>query len=100
MPKLIDQIEVHVLTIRPHPDQATNNPGTWAVQFRASRAGRSHTFWRWYNVRETNANGAYITPSNDKKPTVDEIIVRFWDDTFADLHGFDFKCFEREEAVP
>lgn len=82
-------IDASVLAVKPHPDQATNNPGTWAVQFRVSHADKARTFWRWYTVRQTDANGAYVTPSNDK-PSVDEILAGFWDDTFGELHGFDF----------
>lgn len=88
-------IDVRVLDIRPHPDQATNNPGCWAVQLRISREGTSRTFWRWYTVRELKDGrkagvGLYVTPSNEKKPKASEILERFWDDTFAELHGFSF----------
>lgn len=88
-------ITVRVLDVKPHPDQATNNPGCWAVKFRVSREGGapygsgSRTFWRWYNRHET-VNGVYVTPSN-KKPSADEIITDFWDNTFAELHGFNFE---------
>lgn len=90
-------IDVRVLAVKPHPDQATNNPGCWAVQLCVSRAGRSgsRTFWLWHNVR-TLKDGRYINPSNEEKPSAAEIIARFWDDMFAELHGFDF---EREEAA-
>jgi hypothetical protein len=87
-------IDVCVLTMKPHPDQATTHPGAWAVQFRADHGGRTHTFWRWYNVRETNENDTYITPSNEKKPSADKILADFWRDTFLDLHGFDFQEFQ------
>jgi hypothetical protein len=89
-------IDVRVLGMQPHPDQATTHPGTWAVQFRADHAGRARTFWRWYTVRETDASGCYVTPSNDKRPAADEILADFWRDTFLDLHGFDFDV---EEAA-
>lgn len=72
-------IDVRVLDIQPHPDQATNNPGCWAVQFAIARDGERRTFWRWHNER-----------TSDQKPTPFKIIKRFWDDTFADLHGFSF----------
>lgn len=85
------KIDVHVLDVKPHPDQATTHPGTWAVQYRADHAGHTHTFWRWYSVRETNKNGAYITPSNKKKPEAEEILADFWHGTFLELHGFDFQ---------
>jgi hypothetical protein len=75
-----NRIDVRVLDMRPHPDQATNNPGCWAVQFSAARAGRSRTFWRWYTVRDETA----------KKPTAKKILDQFWDNTFAELHGFTF----------
>ena len=80
-------IDVRVLDIRPHPDQATNNPGAWVVRFEVSYDGTKRTFWRWhcaYVIR----NGQRI-PIN-KKPRHEEIIERFWDDTFAELHGFSF----------
>lgn len=83
-------IDVHVLDVRPHPDQATNNPGCWAVQLRVTRAGRSRTFWRWYTVREFSPAGRLIAPSSERKPSKDEILSDFWDDTFGELHGFDF----------
>lgn len=82
-----------VLDMKPHPDQATHNPGTWAVQFRVSHAGKARTFWRWHIVRRFNKNGALIEP-DDQPPSVDEILARFWDDTFGDLHGFDFQSVE------
>ena len=88
-------IDVRVLGVKPHPDQATHNPGTWAVKLRVSHDGRSRTFWRWHSVRELRG-GCYVTTS-DRRPTHDEIIVEFWDNTFGDLHGFDF---ERAEERP
>ena len=60
------------------------------MQFEVSHGGRRRTFWRWYTVRALDELGRYVTPSNDKKPTADEIITQFWDDTFGDLHGFAF----------
>lgn len=86
-------IDARVLAVKPHPDQATNNPGCWAVQLRVAHNGESRTFWHWYNVREQE-DGRYITPSNDKKPKHGEIIAEFWDDTFRNLHGFDFARME------
>ena len=87
-------IEARVLDIKPHPDQATNNPGCWAVQLRVEHDGRSRSFWRWHNVRELR-DGCYVTPSNKKPPTHDKILAAFWEDTFAGLHGFAF-----DEAQP
>ncbi len=81
-------IDVRVLDVRPHPDQATNNPGCWAVRFEVSYDVTKRTFWRWHSVRELK-DGVYITPSN-RKPTTDEIIEWFWNDTFSELHGFSF----------
>jgi hypothetical protein len=81
-------IDMRVLDIQPHPDQATNNPGCWAVRFEVSYNGTKRSFWRWHNVRE-NVEGRYVTPSN-KKPQADEIIEGFWNDTFGNLHGFSF----------
>lgn len=86
-------IDARVLDVRPHPCQATNNPGCWAVQFEVSRAGRTRTFWRWHNVREDRqlegGGSIYVRPSN-REPTHDEILAGFWNDTFANLHGFSF----------
>ena len=81
-------IGVRVLDVKPHPDQASNNPGCWAVRFEVWHNGAKRSFWRWHNVRE-DVDGRYVTPSN-RKPHTDEIIERFWDDTFAELHGFSF----------
>jgi hypothetical protein len=72
-------IEVRVLQIEPHPDQATNNPGSWAVQYEVRYDRTKRTFWRWYTERKS-----------DQKPKANDIIKRFWDDTFAELHGFSF----------
>ena len=88
-------IEARVLDIQPHPDQATHNPGYWAVRIEVSHEGRRRTFWRWHTVREDrriegSSASVYVRPSNDKRPTHGEILARFWDDTFADLHGFAF----------
>lgn len=82
-------IEAHVLAVKPHPDQAKNNPGCWAVQFRVSHGDVSRTFWRWYTVREMDKNHCYVTPSN-QEPSHDEILAQFWGDLFAELHGFNF----------
>ena len=82
-------IEVRVLDIRPHPDQATHNPGCWAVKLGVSYDGVSRAFWRWHTMRELK-DGFYITPSNEKKPQAAEILKHFWDATFAELHGFSF----------
>lgn len=90
-------MDVHVLAVRPHPGQARENPGCWAVQLRVSHAGQSRTFWRWHTVHELDEDGCYITPSNDKEPSHDEIVARFWNDTFSELHGFDF-C--RDDRLP
>ena len=38
-------IDVRVLDVKPHPDQATNNPGCWAVRFEISYDGTTRTFW-------------------------------------------------------
>ena len=86
-------IVASVLDVRPHPDQTSHNPGCWAVKFRVSHGKKARTFWRWYNVRRFNENGALVDP-DDQPPSVEEILARFWDDTFGDLHGFDFKCVE------
>ena len=78
-----------VLAIEPHPDQATRHPGYWAVQFRVARAGEARTFWRWHQVRKLNENGAWLYPGDDP-PTADEVLERFWRDTFDELNGFNF----------
>lgn len=72
-------IDVRVVDVQPHPDQTTNNPGCWAVKLAVSYDGRTRTFWRWHTVHDRK-----------KKPTDSEILTRFWDDTFAELHGFSF----------
>jgi len=82
-------ITVSVLDVQPHPCQTTHNPGDWAVQFRVSRDGVSRTFWRWHTMRKLNANAAYVRP-DPVPPQHDEILQRFWDDTFAELGGFSF----------
>lgn len=91
-------ITARVLAVRPHPDQATNNPGCWAVQLRVSLRKTKRTFWRWHTVRQLDDIGRYVRPSNDKKPTHREILDRFWDDTFGELHGFDFRDEEDEKG--
>lgn len=88
-------IAVRVLDIRPHPDQATNNPGCWAVQLRVAHNGNARTFWRWHTVREMEGKaapdgGLYLRPSSVKKPSASEIVEWFWADTFGELHGFSF----------
>ena len=77
-------IDARVLAMRPHPDQATNNPGCWAVQIRVSHAGESRTFWRWHGCTQRN-----------EKPSADEILAHFWRETFLELHGFNFESFEK-----
>lgn len=80
-------IDVRVLDVKPPSDP---NHAGWAVQFRATRGGRSLTFWRSYTVREFTPAGRLLSPSSKRKPSVDEILSDFWDDTFGELHGFDF----------
>ena len=96
-------IDVRVLDIQPHPNQATHNPGCWAVRYEVSYDDTKRTFWRWHNVKNlqtwddtrrewvpsTDGTGVYVRPS-DRVPTDEEIIKTFWDDTFAELHGFSF----------
>jgi hypothetical protein len=81
-------IDVRVLDIQPHPDQATNNPGCWAVRFEVSYNGTKRSSWRWHTVRATD--GRVVRLSTNKNPTPGEIVERFWTDTFAELHGFAF----------
>lgn len=92
-------IDVRVLDIKPHPDQATNNPGCWAVRLEVAYDGRRRTFWRWHSMREVRG-GCYVVPS-DRKPMHPEILAEFWDNTFGDLHGFAFNkedpCFDEED---
>lgn len=92
-------IDARVLGFRPHPDQATTNPGCWAVQLEVTHDQIRRTFWRWHTVRQDRQLGGggsiYVTPSNDRKPTHAEILAQFWTDTFGELHGFDF-----EDAAP
>lgn len=84
-------IDIQVLTVRPHPNQATSHPGYWAVQLCVRHAGHTRTFWRWFARHTLGPNGNYIPPSNEPSPKHAEIIERFWDDTFSELHGFDFR---------
>lgn len=79
---------VRVLDVKPHPDQATSNPGTWAVKLRITHKRQARSFWRWHTVRELD-DGRYVTRT---KPTAEEILAQFWEDTFADQHGFDFEA--------
>jgi hypothetical protein len=88
MPQLT--VDAEVLAIEPHPDQATHNPGCWAVQLCVSHAGEKRTFWRWHSVRKVNENGAWIDPGNEP-PSTDAVLKQFWDETFSDLHGFSFR---------
>ena len=83
-------ISAQVLDVQPHPDQATNNPGCWAVKLQVLHIDKERTFWRWHNVRRLNKNGAYIDPGN-QPPTQSEVLAQFWDDTFGEMHGFDFE---------
>ena len=80
-------IGVRVLDIKPHPDQSTNNPDTWAVRFEVTYDGTVRTFWRWHTVRGLEA-GRYT--SSTKKPTPAKILAQFWGATFSELHGFSF----------
>jgi len=88
-----------VLDIQPHPDQATNNPNDWAVQFEVSYDGRKRTFWRWHTVREGDKGLSVDRHAPRKYPAPDEIVRRFWDDTFAELHGFAFNKDDLYEIV-
>lgn len=54
-------------------------------------SAHTRTFWRWFSRNVLDARGYYITPSNEPSPSHAEIIDRFWDDTFSELHGFDFR---------
>lgn len=80
-------IDVRVLDMQPHPEQSTNNPGCWAVQLEVSYGGQRRTFWRWF-TEKSYVHGRYV--ASTKKPKVGDVIKRFWDDTFAELHGFSF----------
>lgn len=80
-------IGVRVLAVEPHPDQATNNPGTWAVRLEVWHNGAKRTFWRWHSVREIKDG---VHDPSGREPDLAEIIEAFWDDTFAGLHGFSF----------
>jgi hypothetical protein len=88
MPQLT--VDAEVLAIEPHPDQATHNPSCWAVQFRVSHAGETRTFWRWHSMRTFNENGRWIDSGNEP-PSADAVLKQFWDETFNDLHGFNFR---------
>jgi hypothetical protein len=73
-------IDVAILDVQPHPDQATTHPGIWAIQLRVSHADKSRTFWRWWFAQRSSI-----------KPSIEEIIPWFWNDTFSNLHGFNFE---------
>lgn len=81
-------IRARVLDIRPHPDQATNNPGSWAVQLEVSRNGVKRTFWRWYTDRSEHHGDTHA--ERNPRPRETTLLRWFWDDTFAELHGFSF----------
>ena len=83
-------IDVCVIDVKPHPAQATHNPGCWAVRFEVSYDDHKRTFWRWYTVRTLSANKTYVRTTSTDKPRSEDIIRQFWSDTFADLHGFNF----------
>lgn len=83
------QIEVRVLDVQPHPDQATNNPRDWAVQFCVKHDGMERTFWRWHTVYHLDDNGVVIRP-DPVPPTHDEILAHFWRQTFLGMGGFAF----------
>jgi len=74
--------------------QDSDRTTDWAVRLQVSYDGQKRTFWRWHTAREIDGRGERL--STNKKPTPREIVKRFWDDTFAELHGFDF---EREERA-
>ena len=79
-------IDVEVVGVDPHPAQSTTNPSSWAVRFRVVFAGKSREFSRWHDTRDVE-DGRFVT----RRPTNEEVLARFWDDTFAELHGFDFE---------
>jgi len=81
-------IEARVLDIQPHPDQATNNPGWWAIQLEVTYDGTERTFWRWYCDRKVRHGMTHA--ERNPKPSTEEVLRRFWDDTFAELHSFAF----------
>ena len=85
-----DKMDARVLDMQPHPDQATNNPGCWAVQLEVSYDGRRRAFWRWYTERNYYVHGRYVASTSTKKPKAGDVLKRFWDDTFAEMHGFSF----------
>lgn len=81
------KIDARILDIQPHPDQATNNPSCWAVRFEISYDDDTRTFWRWHSAYKMKGGQRIYT---DEKPRAMDILKRFWDDTFGDLHGFNF----------
>ena len=82
-------IDVKVLDVQPHSDQATTHPNYWKVKIRVTYRGTPHTFWRWHKFWR------WHNMQEDRKPEPDEIVERFWDDTFTELRGFDFE-YERD----
>lgn len=81
-------IDARVLNIQPHPDQATHNPGCWVVQFEVTYDGTRRTFWRYYTDRKLHHGMTHA--ERNPKPTTEYFLRRFWDDTFAELHGLSF----------
>ena len=81
------RMDARILDMQPHPDQATNNPGCWAVQIEVCYDGQRRAFWRWHTERNY-VDDRYVTSKT--KPKASDVIKRFWDDTFAELHGFSF----------
>ena len=81
------RMDVRILDMQPHPDQATNNPGCWAVQIEVCYDGQRRAFWRWHTERNY-VRGRYVTSTEKPKDSV--VLKRFWDNTFAELHGFSF----------
>jgi len=78
-------LDVRLLDIQPHPEQATNNPDCWAVRFEVSHGSTRRAFWRWHTSRvERPEQQTRIEPGHE------EVLARFWADTFAELHGFSF----------
>lgn len=73
-------ISVSVLDIQRHPDP-DSNPDDWTVRFQVNYEGTELTFWRWHKVRDRSGSA----------PTHAEAVKRFWEDTFAELHGFSFR---------
>lgn len=81
-------IDARALDIHPRPNQGTSHPGCWAVQLKVMCAGTRRTFWHWYTDRSPRHGTEHA--QQQPKPKHVDVLLRFWNDTFTELHGFAF----------